>query len=125
MQKAITKTAVDDLKPQETLWDDGRNAVRGFGVRRQRQDAFYVLKYSIRGRRSFITIGRHGSPWTPDTARREAKRLMGLVASGKDPQADKTTARLAAADTFGVVLDRYLAHKCQSACNFGSDAILV
>jgi hypothetical protein len=25
------------------------------------------------------------SPWTPDTARTEAKRLLGLVASGEDP----------------------------------------
>src|SRR5262249_39305156 len=36
---------------------------------------------------------------------------MGLVASGVDPQAEKTAARLAAADTFGAVLDRYLKHK--------------
>src|SRR5262245_44609374 len=85
--------------------------MRGFGVRRQRQDAFYVLKYSIHSRRGCITIGRHGSPWTPDLARSEAKRLTGVVASGKDPQQEKTSARLAAADTFGASLDRYLKHK--------------
>lgn len=111
MQHPITKSAVDSLQANDTLWDHGRNAVRGFGVRRQRQDAFYVLKYSIHGRRGFITIGRHGSPWTPDTARREAKRLVGLVATGVDPQAEKTSARLAAADTFEAHLERYLKHK--------------
>jgi integrase len=111
MQKPITKTAVDGLAVNDTIWDTGKNAVCGFGVRRQKQDAFYVLKYSIHGRRGFITIGRHGSPWTPDLARKEAKRLTGLVADGKDPQAEKTAARLAAADTFEGSLDRYLKHK--------------
>jgi hypothetical protein len=49
MQKAITKAAVDSLKPQKTLWDFGKDAVSGFGVR-QKQDAFYILK---------------GDPWRP------------------------------------------------------------
>ena len=31
------------------------------------------------------TIGRHGSPWTPETARAEAKRLLGMVAARQDP----------------------------------------
>jgi integrase len=50
------------------------------------------------GRRSpqrKLTIGRHGSPWTPDTARTEAKRLLGIVASGGDPAAVKTQRRKA------------------------------
>ena len=34
-----------------------------------------------------ITIGRHGSPWTPEQARVEAKRILSLVASGSDPLA--------------------------------------
>nr|WP_258769957.1 integrase arm-type DNA-binding domain-containing protein [Bradyrhizobium arachidis] len=33
-------------------------------------------------------------PWTPDLARKEAKRLLALVANGKDPVDDKATARL-------------------------------
>jgi hypothetical protein len=32
-----------------------------------------------------VTIGKHGSPWTPEEARAEAKRLLALVAHGKDP----------------------------------------
>jgi len=50
------------------------------------------------GRRSplrKLTIGRHGSPWTPDTARTEAKPLLGIVVSGGDPAAVKTQRRKA------------------------------
>ena len=97
--KGITIRAVQALKPGETIWDAGHNAVRGFGIRRQRGDAVYVIKYRVFGRQRFVTIGRHGSPWTPETARREAKRLLGLVASGKDPQTEKAEARAKAADT--------------------------
>ncbi|HEY3909638.1 MAG TPA: integrase arm-type DNA-binding domain-containing protein [Stellaceae bacterium] len=32
-----------------------------------------------------LTIGKHGSPWTAETARAEAKRLLALVAHGNDP----------------------------------------
>jgi integrase len=60
-----------------------------------------------------VTIGRHGSPWTPDTARREARRLLGLVAEGTDPAAAKAQARIAAIDTLQGVLERYLKHAKQ------------
>src|SRR5262249_28842184 len=61
------------------------------------------------GRQRFVTIGTHGSPWTPDTARREAKRLLGQVAGGGDPQAERETARAQGADTFLKGANRYLA----------------
>jgi integrase len=100
---AITIKSVTAMGPGESLWD---SAVRGFGVRRQLRDPTYVLKYRHQGQQRFITIGRHGSPWTPDTARREAKRLLGLVASGRDPRTelakDKTSLR--------AVAEEYLAY---------------
>jgi integrase len=105
----ITIRAVQSLQPGETIWDAGhREAVRGFGVRRQRGDPVYVLKYRALGRQRFFTIGPHGSPWTPEKARREAKRLLGLVADGKDPAGAKEEARLAARDTIGPIVDDYL-----------------
>src|SRR5262245_119462 len=107
--QGITVRTVQGLKPGETIWDAGhREAVKGFGVRRQRGDPVYVIKYRVFGWQRFVTIGRHGSPWTPDKARREAKRLFGLVADGKDPQAEKIEARAKAADTLGRVADDYL-----------------
>jgi integrase len=108
---AVTVRTVEALGPNTTIWDSNhREAVKGFGVRRQRGDAVYVIKYRVYGRQRFVTIGRHGSPWTPDKARQEAKRLLGLVADGKDPQAEKIEARDRAAGTLGRVAADYLKH---------------
>ena len=119
--RAVTLRTVQALKPGTTIWDaDHREAVKGFGVRRQRGTPVYVIKYRVFGLQRFVTIGTHGSPWTPDTARREAKRLFGLVANGKDPQAEKIEARAEAADTLGRVAIDYLktAKKSQKARSY-------
>ncbi|KIZ47274.1 MULTISPECIES: site-specific integrase [Rhodopseudomonas] len=110
----ITLRTVQSLGPGETIWDAGhREAVRGFGVRRQRGAPVYVLKYRAHGRQRFFTIGPHGSPWTPERARREAKRLLGLVADGKDPADKRAEAALQAADTLLKIADQYLKHAKQ------------
>jgi integrase len=106
----ITKTGVEQMQPGDWLWDAGhREVVKGFGARRQRDGVFYYLRYRLNGRQSIKSIGRHGSPYTPDTARTEAKRLLGQVAVGNDPAAEKAKARRA--ETFGVEVERYLAKK--------------
>src|SRR5262249_15406913 len=94
------------LKPGETVWDA---SLSGFGARRQKSDAVsYVLYYRTgQGRQRWYTIGRHGAPWTPDTAREEAKRLLGDVAHKADPAAEKRTARNA--QTVLELCDLYLA----------------
>jgi integrase len=80
------------LQPSEIAWD---GAVAGFGARRQTGDVVsYFLKYrTVDGRQRWLTIGRHGSPWTPDTARNRAKELLGEVVGGTDPSAIKTGLR--------------------------------
>lgn len=102
--RKITKTLVDALSLDELAWDA---EVRGFGIRRQRRDRVYVLKYRVGGRQRWYTIGKHGSPWTPETARREAKRLLGLVAAGNDPAITKKTDR--SAPTVAALAERFLA----------------
>lgn len=107
--KGITIKAVQALETGETIWDAGHNeAVKGFGVRRQTGNPVYVIKYRVFGRQRFVTIGRHGAPWTPETARREAKRLFGLVATGKDPQIEKATAKENGTFTLRTIVDQYL-----------------
>ena len=66
-----------------------------FGARRQQSSAVsYVLIYRTQeGRQRWHTIGRHGAPWTPGTARKEATRLLGKVSDGIDPSADKKAKR--------------------------------
>jgi hypothetical protein len=72
----ITKRSVDVLTSRQSdvfLWDD---VLRGFGLRLTPKGArSYVLQYRMGGREAptrRYTIGTHGSPWTPETARRAA-----------------------------------------------------
>ncbi|GAC1339534.1 MAG: hypothetical protein NVSMB18_07880 [Acetobacteraceae bacterium] len=104
-QKRIGLKEVRGLQENETVWD---LAVPGFGARRQRSPRIaYVLFYRTReGRQRFHTIGRHGAPWTPDTARDEARRLLGEVVHGRDPATDKQAARKSI--TVAELCDQYL-----------------
>jgi len=94
------------LKPGGIVWDP---SLPGFGARRQRSKAVsYVLFYRTgEGRQRWYTIGRHGAPWTPESARDEAQRLLGSVANNADPAADKRAARNA--QTVSELCDLYLA----------------
>jgi hypothetical protein len=69
----------------------------------------------IAGRQRWITIGRHGSPWTPETARREALRLLGLRAVGKDPatERDRQKGAFTIADLADRFLAEHVAHRCK------------
>ena len=89
-RSGIAAREVARLKPGQVIWDD---EVRGFGVRCQRQAKVYVVKTRLEGRQRWFTIGREGAPWTPETARAEAKRLIGEVKAGRDPGYDKALAR--------------------------------
>ena len=105
-RKRIGLREVRALGPDEEVWD---GAVSGFGARRQKGEAVsYVLMYRTReGRKRRVTIGRHGSPWTPEMARHEAQRILGEVVKGGDPAADKREAREAM--TVADLCDKYLA----------------
>ena len=105
-RKRIGLREVRALGPRSEVWD---NAVSGFGARRQVGEAVsYVLMYRTReGRQRRFTIGRHGTPWTPDTAREEARRLLGEIVRGGDPAAAKREAREAM--TIAELCDAYLA----------------
>ena len=102
----ITKVAVERLSAGEVLWD---TTLIGFGVRKQLKSPHYLLRYRLDGKQRFISIGRHGM-FTPDTARTEAKRLLGLVAARIDPASE----RARRGETFGTEVTRYLESK-QSA----------
>jgi integrase len=105
-RKKIGLKDVRSLPPNSEIWDA---AVSGFGARRQYSEAVsYVVMYrTSEGRQRRYTIGRHGAPWTPDTARDEATRLLGRVVQGEDPAADRLARRSSA--TVGELCDDYLA----------------
>jgi integrase len=106
----ITKRVVDGLSPGETAWDA---EFSGFGVRCQRRDKVYILKTRVSGRQRWFTIGRHGAPWTPETARREALSLLGSIARGDDPSTarERKTQSWTVKELIGLFLDEHVAPK--------------
>jgi len=96
----ITKRTVDAATAgarEIFIWDE---ELRGFGLRvTPKGSKSYVLQYRMGGRESRAqryTIGKHGSPWTPEGARKEAERLLILVKQRVDPvEADRQRRRQA------------------------------
>src|SRR6516164_8220039 len=87
MRKRITKRVVDTAAPAEKdsfVWDSD---LTGFGLKvTPNGRKVYVLQYRLPGspvsRR--YTIGKHGSPWTPEEARARALHLLRGVVDGVD-----------------------------------------
>ncbi len=99
MRGKISKRAIDAIDANERdvfLWDTD---LKGFGLKVSPAGSkIYLIQYRLGGREARTqryTIGKHGSPWTPDKAREEAERLLGRVANEVDPAKEKK-AKLAA-----------------------------
>ena len=98
MKSKLIKSVVDNAKPAPSdyfLWD---SELKGFGLKIAKGGRkSYVCKYRVSGGRSAptrrLTIGAHGSPWTVDEARAEARKLLGRAANGEDPAQEKQEAR--------------------------------
>lgn len=109
----VTKRSVDELEPAERdlfLWD---RQVHGFGLKvTPAGSKSYVLQYRMGGRATptqRYTIGKHGSPWTPDKARRKAIRLLEDVRRGNDPrEANRLRAQICIELAFDLYLKRFL-----------------
>jgi hypothetical protein len=86
----ITKRVVDAAKPQPATYLVRDTELKGFVlVVTSYGGKSYAVDYRAGrgrgGRKRRMTIGKHGSPWTPETARREALRLLADVSKGNDP----------------------------------------
>lgn len=86
--KKITNSTVAAEHPgaRDTfLWDTD---LRGFGLKvTPAGNKVYLVQYRLNGRAGKtqrVTIGNHGSPWTPAKAREEAERLLIAVRQGID-----------------------------------------
>jgi integrase len=106
----ITKRAVDAAKAHKTdgyLWD---RELPGFGLKvTPAGRKVYLVQYRLGGRKGRtrrVTIGQHGQI-TPTFARAEAKRLLGEIAAGRDPAAERDRAR--ADKSFAVVFEQFMA----------------
>jgi len=108
----ITKRLVDaeraDPARERRIWD---TEVKGFCLRVwPTGKKVYALKYSVGGAQRWLTIGTHGSPWTPELARDEANAKRVAVKDGVDPQAQRKATREAArrAPTVAQLIEKYL-----------------
>ncbi|MGL5362141.1 MAG: tyrosine-type recombinase/integrase [Bosea sp. (in: a-proteobacteria)] len=122
----LTKKVVDELVSTGTdvfLWDC---ELTGFGLKLSAKGRrVYIVQYRAGGgRRGNIrrfTIGAHGAPWTAETARAEARKLLGAVATGEDPAAAKQEGRQGM--TVAELCDTYMQHGCatKKASTLASD----
>jgi integrase len=85
----LSKRVVDSAGVADTdyfIWDD---VLPGFGLRIFRSGKrSYLVQYRARGRTRRFTIGPHGV-WTPETARVQARVLLGRIAQGDDPAEER------------------------------------
>ena len=124
MRAKITKRVVDQVKSRDATYLVRDTEVKGFVLVVTPAGArSYAVDYRAGSGRGSpkrrLTIGKHGSPWTPETARTEAKRLLAEVAAGRDPATARQEDRKAL--TFGELIDLYLSegvsHKKASTLN--------
>lgn len=112
MRAKITKRVVDGAHAREATYLVRDTEVRGFVLVVTPAGAkSYAIDYRAGSGRGSpkrrLTIGKHGSPWTPETARTETKRLLAEVAAGRDPAMARQEDRKAL--TFDELIDLYLA----------------
>jgi integrase len=113
--RRITKQLVDSSEPHTKtyfIWDTD---VKGFALKVSiAGKKTYICEYRTAGGRAGFkrrfTIGRHGSPWTAETARDEARKLLGSVAHGEDPATAKQS--LKRRMTISELCDQYAKHGC-------------
>ncbi|MGH8591029.1 MAG: integrase arm-type DNA-binding domain-containing protein, partial [Gammaproteobacteria bacterium] len=109
----LTKSVVERLPAPAagyTLHWDGE--LKGFGVRvTARGVRTFVLQRRVNGKDRRITIGRLG-PLTAEQARREAAKLLGAIATGRDPVAERKHAAIEAV-TLGEVFAEYLSARSE------------
>lgn len=105
----ISKATVDSQAPSAKptfLWD---SELRGFGIKINPSGSkTYIVQYRMGGRDAATrrhTIGNHGSPWTPTSARKEAERILLQCRSGIDPRPAKP---LPPPDQSHLAFDRYV-----------------
>jgi integrase len=97
MKRKINKTLVENLTPPDEgsyfCWD---TELTGFGIRITRNEIkTFVLKITVDGKRPLQKIGVYPGV-TVEVARTEAKRRIGVVASGGNPVTDRSREKLKA-----------------------------
>jgi integrase len=127
----LTKRTVDGAAPKTgryTLWD---TELKGFALRvAESGTKTFVLRYRPRGSgragsRRFMVLGRHGVI-TPDQARAQARTILGVVATGRDPAKERTLANstMPIAELVELFITEHVKPKRKARTAAGYEAIL-
>jgi integrase len=93
-------------KSERIVFDDD---IKGFGLRiREGGSQSWIYQYRVGSKQRRMVLGSAKSVHL-SVARENASRLEARVRLGGDPAMDKETARRSADETFGVLVDQYLA----------------
>ena len=111
----LTKKLIDNIQAGErdvVLWD---NSLPGFGLRAKASGAkTFVIQYrNASGRSRRFSIGQLGKV-TLDQARKQAQRLMGEIALGRDPAEDRRM--MLKSETVSQLADLYMDEHCKGRC---------
>lgn len=110
-------TFPSSVEGRRVLWDQ---RLKGFGIRvNPNGSVVFVVQYRMKAKGAktqTYTIGKYGSPWSPDAAREEARALLEKVHHGVDPIDAKRKAASSAEQTaveeshydFDRFADRYI-----------------
>ena len=110
-KRSIAALVCKQGQARSFLWDD---AIAGFGAMALPSGTIsYIVQYRCGGRSRRFSIGTHGR-LTPDEARKEAQKLLGLVAAGSDPAETRKATRETA--TFADVADRFMRLSAPKKC---------
>lgn len=109
----LTKSIVDKLEPiagkDQSFYRD--ETLKGFALRITASGVkSFILETRINGRVKRITLGKYGNI-TVEEARKQAKTLLGSVAKGDDPIAEKKTQKVNAMTLKQVLNDYFKARK--------------
>lgn len=90
----IAKQSIEQLPVSDEdkfYWDD---TLKGFGIKVYKSGRkSFVVQSRLNGEVKRYTIGTFGSPWTAETARKEALKYLAAIANGVDPSAEKRQRR--------------------------------
>lgn len=83
LTKRLVDMATADGDTELRIWDA---SVRGLLLRVWPSGRkTYALKARVGKQQKWITIGEHGVPWTPESARDRALQLLTAITRGEDP----------------------------------------
>ena len=116
----LTKRNVEALEPTAKPWIAWDDRLSGFGIRVQPSGTkSFLVNYRANGGGRYapnkrVVIGRYGR-MTSDQARRRAQALLGRVAAGEDPAAERAKAR--GLPTLAEAFEEYLGANPNRAVN--------